>query len=36
MTGILRIKASDVQSDRARARMRSGKGVILLAFETRS
>jgi hypothetical protein len=36
MAGILRIKASGVQTDRARARISSGKGAILLAFETRS
>ena len=36
MVGGLRIKVSGVQTDRARARIRSGKGVILPAFETRS
>jgi hypothetical protein len=36
MVGGLRIKVSGVQTDRARARISSGKGVILLAFETRS
>jgi len=36
MVGGLRIKVSGVQTDRARTRIRSGKGVILPAFETRS
>ena len=36
MTGGLRVKAYGVQTDRARTRISSGKGVILLAFETRS
>jgi hypothetical protein len=36
MVGGVCIKASGVQTDRARARISSGKGVILLAFETRS
>jgi len=36
VTEILRIKASGGQVDRARTRMRSGKGAILPVFETRS
>ena len=36
MVGILCIKASSGQVDRARAQISSGKGAILLAFETRS